>query len=133
MEIIKELRRGIRTSEFKVLLAAVTAVVTGVAPVATLIAPGAYIVSRFLAKSRSVKEVMDISNLGVDLPVKEVKKLDSYKYIRGSRTSEFFVAILAAVLPVIDKHFNLGLPVAELVGCIGVMAGYIIQRGWLKK
>lgn len=50
----------------------------------------------------------------------------------GIKTSEFWVGVLAALLPFFDKFFDLRLPTEHILGSIGVIISYILSRTVVK-
>lgn len=51
----------------------------------------------------------------------------------GHRSTEFYMAILGAVLPVLNTHLGLDIPVSGVVSISGVVVSYILARTVIKK
>lgn len=51
----------------------------------------------------------------------------------GLRTSEFYMAIIGAMLPVLNSHLGLNVPVGGIMSIAGVVVSYIISRTVVKK
>jgi putative flippase GtrA len=51
----------------------------------------------------------------------------------GIRTSEFWLALLTAILTVFNKHLGLNIPVESLVTIASIVITYIISRTVVKK
>jgi hypothetical protein len=52
---------------------------------------------------------------------------------KGVRSTEFYVALLGAVLPVLNAHLGMNIPVEGVLSVSGVMIAYIISRTVAKK
>lgn len=61
-----------------------------------------------------------------------LKEADMERVKAGLRSSEFWLALVAAVLPVLNQHLGLGLPVEAILSIAGVAASYILGRSWVK-
>lgn len=53
-------------------------------------------------------------------------------FIRGIKTSEFWLGLAGVVLTYLNSYFHWNLPVAEVVAGLGVVATYIASRSYLK-
>jgi hypothetical protein len=51
----------------------------------------------------------------------------------GIRSTEFYVALLGAVIPVLNSHLGLNIPVGGVMGISGVVISYILSRTLLKR
>jgi len=51
----------------------------------------------------------------------------------GYKTSEFWVAVVTANVPLLNAAFGLNLPVEAIASIAGVAAAYILSRGVAKK
>lgn len=51
----------------------------------------------------------------------------------GVKSSEFYVALLGAVVPVLNSYLGLAIPVEGLLSIAGVVASYIISRAAVKR
>ena len=67
-----------------------------------------------------------------DVPqIKEEAKMENAK--AGVRSTEFYIALLGAVLPVLNSHLGLAIPVSGIMSISGVVVSYIFSRTVLKK
>ena len=51
----------------------------------------------------------------------------------GVRSSEFYVALIGAVIPVLNSHLGFAIPVEGTLALAGVVIAYIISRTVVKK
>jgi hypothetical protein len=51
----------------------------------------------------------------------------------GHKTSEFYVAMVGAMIPVINTSFGLNIDPVSIASIIGLLASYIISRTAVKK
>lgn len=51
----------------------------------------------------------------------------------GIRSSEFYVALVGAIIPVLNAHLGFAIPVEGTLGLAGVVIAYIISRTVVKK
>lgn len=51
----------------------------------------------------------------------------------GLRTSEFWLALLGAVMPVFNGQLGLNIPVESILSIAGVISSYIIGRSVVKR
>ncbi len=51
----------------------------------------------------------------------------------GIKTSEFWVALCGAIIPVLNQHLGLNIPQEVVMTILGLMASYIIGRLIVKK
>ena len=51
----------------------------------------------------------------------------------GLKSTEFYVAIIAALIPVMNTHLGLHIPVEGVLSIAGVVVSYIISRTVIKK
>lgn len=75
----------------------------------------------------TIKYIADYAKKGA----KKMGEIKSNK--RGIRTSEFWAAIAAAVLPILNQHFSWNIPTTEIIAIIGMVLGYIFERMRLKE
>ena len=57
----------------------------------------------------------------------------SEKTKKGFLTSEFFVALTAAVIPVLNKELGWNIPSEQVISVLTVLLGYIFNRMRLKE
>ncbi len=50
----------------------------------------------------------------------------------GIKTSEFWIALLGALIPVFNEHFGLRIPTESVLSIAGVIISYIIGRSYVK-
>ena len=50
----------------------------------------------------------------------------------GIKTSEFYVALLGAILPVLNKELGLHIPTDQVIAIIGLLASYVLGRSHIK-
>ena len=50
----------------------------------------------------------------------------------GLRTSEFWVSMLGAAIPLVNQYMGLALPAEAIVSVAGVLATYVFGRSFLK-
>jgi len=63
--------------------------------------------------------------------IEEEKKMEKAK--AGLRSTEFYMALLGAVLPVLNSHLGLQIPISGVMGISGVVVSYILSRTLLKR
>lgn len=51
----------------------------------------------------------------------------------GVKTSEFWFALLGAVLPVLNGHLGLSIPTESILTVGGVIGSYVVGRSMVKK
>lgn len=51
----------------------------------------------------------------------------------GLKTTEFWMALLAAVLPVLNGRLGLNIPIEGLLSVAGIAGSYVLGRSWVKK
>ena len=72
--------------------------------------------------------------LGPDISVRTIKEDASMDKVKsGLRTSEFYMAMLGAVLPIMNSHLGLNVPVGGVMSIAGVVVSYIISRTVVKR
>ncbi len=65
---------------------------------------------------------------------KSNKKEEQMKKAKsGVRSSEFYLALVGAVIPVLNTHLGFAIPVEGVLGISGVIVSYIISRTVVKK
>ena len=62
---------------------------------------------------------------------KETKKMDKTK--AGLKSTEFYMAVLGALLPVMNTHLAMDIPVSGVMSIAGVVMSYILSRTFLKR
>lgn len=62
-----------------------------------------------------------------------LKEVEMEKVKAGIKTSEFWLALLAAILPVVNQHLSLNLPTEAILSIAGIAISYILGRSWVKK
>lgn len=62
-----------------------------------------------------------------------VKEADMEKVKAGIKTSEFWLALLAATLPVVNQHLGLNLPGEAILAVAGIAISYIFGRSMVKR
>jgi hypothetical protein len=62
-----------------------------------------------------------------------LKEADMEKVKAGIKTSEFWLALLGAVLPVLNGQLGLNIPAESILTIGGVIASYVIGRSITKK
>lgn len=62
-----------------------------------------------------------------------LKEVEMEKVKAGIKTSEFWLALLAAILPVLNQHLGLNLPTEAILSIAGIAISYILGRSWVKK
>jgi peptidoglycan L-alanyl-D-glutamate endopeptidase CwlK len=60
-------------------------------------------------------------------------RMDTEKVKAGARSTEFYMALLGAVIPVLNTHMGLSIPVEGVLGIAGVIISYIISRTFVKR
>ena len=50
----------------------------------------------------------------------------------GVKTSEFWVAILGAILPVLNSQLGLHIPTDQVMTILGLLASYVVSRSVVK-
>ena len=51
----------------------------------------------------------------------------------GVRSTEFYMALVGAVLPVLNTHLGLDIPISGVMSIAGVVISYILSRTVLKR
>lgn len=51
----------------------------------------------------------------------------------GHKTSEFYIALAGAIMPVLNEAFGLNIDPTSIASVIGLLASYIISRTVVKK
>ena len=51
----------------------------------------------------------------------------------GLKTTEFWMTLLAAVLPVLNSKLGLQIPIEGVLSVAGVAGTYVLGRSWVKK
>lgn len=74
---------------------------------------------------------VDVEEADKNLENKEAVEMENAK--AGLRSSEFYLAVLGAVLPVVNSHLGLEIPVGGVLSIAGVVISYILSRTVLKK
>lgn len=62
-----------------------------------------------------------------------MKEAKMEKVKAGIKTSEFWVALLAAIIPVVNQHLGLNLPTEAILSIAGIAIAYIFGRSIVKK
>ena len=65
--------------------------------------------------------------------VKEDKKMGTQTTKQGLRSTEFYLAIMGAMIPVLNTHLGFAIPVEGVLSIAGVIISYIISRTIVKK
>lgn len=50
----------------------------------------------------------------------------------GIKTSEFWVAAIGALIPVINQHLGLNIPTEAVLGIVAIVISYIAGRSYVK-
>ena len=66
------------------------------------------------------------------IPEKEDAK-QMKKAKAGMRSSEFYLALLGAALPVLNTHLGMQIPVSGVMSIAGVVISYILSRTVIKR
>ncbi len=62
------------------------------------------------------------------------KKEEQMRKVKsGVRSSEFYLALIGAVIPVLNTHLGFAIPVEGVLGISGVIVSYIISRTMVKR
>jgi ketopantoate hydroxymethyltransferase len=64
---------------------------------------------------------------------KSIKEADMGKVKSGLKTTEFYLALLGAAIPVVNTHLGLNLPSGAVLGIAGIIVSYILGRSIVKK
>lgn len=51
----------------------------------------------------------------------------------GHKTTEFYMAIVGTVIPVVNAHFGLNIDPVSIASIVGLIASYVIGRTVAKK
>ncbi len=70
---------------------------------------------------------------GAGLPLTEKKEETMDKVKSGLKTSEFYLALIGAAIPVVNSHLGLHIPIEAVLGIAGVIVSYIISRAAVKR
>lgn len=62
-----------------------------------------------------------------------LKEADMDKVKAGIKTSEFWLALIAALIPVVNQHLGLNLPGEAILSIAGIAIAYIFGRSIVKK
>ena len=62
-----------------------------------------------------------------------IKETDMATIKKGIKTSEFYVGLVAAIIPVLNKFLGLELPTEAIISIVGLAATYILGRSFVKK
>lgn len=62
-----------------------------------------------------------------------LKEVKMEKVKAGIKTSEFWLALLAAIIPVVNQHLGLNLPTEAVLAVAGIAIAYIFGRSLVKK
>lgn len=63
----------------------------------------------------------------------EVMDMDRSKVKSGLRTSEFWLALLGSLIPVLNGHLGLSIPSEGVMAVAGVIVSYVIGRSAVKR
>ena len=61
------------------------------------------------------------------------KETDMATIKKGIKTSEFYVGLVAAIIPVLNKFLGLELPTEAIISIVGLAVTYILGRSFVKK
>lgn len=50
----------------------------------------------------------------------------------GWKTTEFWAAIVAAVLPIVNEAFSLNLPIEAIISAVSALSAYVLGRSGVK-
>ena len=62
-----------------------------------------------------------------------VRNMGDISSKKGVKSSEFFLTLIGAMIPIINKFFNLDLPTHEILSILGIILAYVGSRTILKK
>lgn len=62
-----------------------------------------------------------------------LKEAEMEKVKAGIKTSEFWLAIVAAIIPVVNQHLGLNLPGEAILAVAGIAISYIFGRSMVKR
>lgn len=62
-----------------------------------------------------------------------VKEADVNKIKSGVKSTEFWLALIAAIVPVLNQQLGLNLPIEAIIGIAGIAIAYIFGRSMVKK
>jgi hypothetical protein len=64
---------------------------------------------------------------------RSIEEADMEKVKAGIKTSEFWLALIAANVAIFNQHLGLNLPTEAIVAVSGIAISYIVGRSWVKK
>ena len=63
---------------------------------------------------------------------KGVKSMANAKSTAGIKSTEFWITMVGAVIPVLNKYLNLNLPTNEILSILGIILAYVGSRTVIK-
>jgi len=64
---------------------------------------------------------------------KSLKEVNMEKVKTGLKTTEFWLALLGAILPVMNSYLGLNIPTESILSIAGIVMTYVFGRSWLKR
>jgi len=64
---------------------------------------------------------------------KSLKEANMEKVKAGIKTTEFWLALLGAILPVMNTYLGLNIPTESIISIAGIVISYVLGRSWLKR
>jgi len=78
-------------------------------------------------KIRVFKLYLDYKRVKKQLQEAKMKKIKA-----GIKSTEFWLALIAAIIPVLNQHLGLNIPTSAVLSTAGVVIAYIFGRSHVK-